>query len=110
MCRGIILPGPCRPEDFEQFLEKEKLRGMLGTPPPSNDEGQSESHKQILFIADEDGQYIEQVRANFSALFHVIAATNVNAAMNLVAEQATGSPLCCSAIAFPKTAPLRCWS
>ena len=85
--QGYYFARPMPPEDFEQFLEKEKLLGILGTPPPSNDEGQSESHKQILFIADEDGQYIEQVRANFSALFHVIAATNVNAAMNLVAEQ-----------------------
>lgn len=85
--QGYYFARPMPAEDFEQFLEKEKLRGKLGKTPPSNDEDHSESHKQVLFIADEDEQYIEQVRANFSALFHIMAAADVNAALNLVAEQ-----------------------
>lgn len=72
-------------EEFEQFLEKEKLRGKLGGITLSHDEDRPEYRKQVLLIADEDEQYIEQVRENFSALFHVMAATDVNAALSLVA-------------------------
>lgn len=85
--QGYYFARPMPREEFEQFLEKEKLRGKLGKTTPLNEEGRSEYHKQILLIADEDGQYIEQVRENFSALFHVMAATDVNAALDLVAEQ-----------------------
>jgi diguanylate cyclase (GGDEF)-like protein len=84
--QGYYFARPMSAEEFEKFLEKEKLRGKLGRIQYSNDEDQSEYHKQILFIADEDEPYIEQVRANFSALFHVIAAADVNVALNLVSE------------------------
>ena len=85
--QGYYFARPMPAEEFEQFLEKEKLRGKLGKTTPLNEEGRSEYHKQILLIADEDGQYIEQVRENFSALFCVMAATDVNAALDILAEQ-----------------------
>ena len=83
--QGYYFARPMPAEEFEQFLEKEKLRGKLGGITLSHDEDRPEYRKQVLLIADEDEQYIEQVRENFSALFHVMAATDVNAALSLVA-------------------------
>lgn len=85
--QGYYFARPMPAEEFEQFLEKEKLRGKLGGITFTNNEDRSGHYKQLLLIADEDKQYIEQVRKNFSALFHVMAATDVNAALNLVEEQ-----------------------
>ena len=85
--QGYYFARPMPAEEFEQFLKKEKLRGKLGGITFSNNEDRSGHYKQLLLIADEDEQYIEQVRKNFSALFHVMAAADVNTALNLVAEQ-----------------------
>ena len=84
--QGYYFARPMPSADFEQFLEKEKLRGKLGEITSSNNVNRSGYHKQVLLIADEDEQYIEQVREIFPARFHVIAATDVNAALNLVTE------------------------